>query len=429
MLFSDAVLFLRKSKVAQALNQILKPNEILLVFCGDPIQKPGGHDQTYDFLPHPDYYWLTGSRRAHGISAYSLDAGWIDFVRPITREEKIWEGGGSAIPGKDIKTFDAWIASQKGARLITIGQTHSHASLNNVSDIDRAVIQEIYNEVRRAKDAEEVALIRKLADMANFGYKKVKQIIRPGISERHIQLEYENEVLMAGAEKMPYGSIVGTGSRSAVLHAVPTSRIVKAGEHVLIDAGADVEDYCVDITRNFAADGDLSPRQKSIYNLVLAAQTKSISIMKPGVKWKDVHLASAQIMAQGLKDLGIIRTTAAEAVETGAISVFFPHGVGHMVGLKVRDVGGPPNPDPKKYGGARLRVDIELKENYLMTVEPGLYFIEALMNDEETRQKFNEQINWNEAQKWADFGGFRIEDDILLTNAGPVNLTEVVEKI
>lgn len=429
MLFSDAALSLRKSKVAQALNQILKPNEILLVFCGDPIQKPGGHDQNYDFLPHPDYYWLTGSRRPHGISAYTIDSGWLDFVLPITKEEKIWEGGGFAIPGKDIKTFDSWIASHKGARVITIGQTHSHAHLNNVSDIDRAVIQEIYNEVRRAKDAEEVALIRKLADMANFGYKKVKQIIRPGISERHIQLEYENEVLMAGAEKMPYGSIVGTGSRSAVLHAVPTSRIVKAGEHVLIDAGADIEDYCVDITRNFAADGDLSSRQRSIYNLVLAAQTKSISIMKPGVMWKDVHLASAKIMAQGLKDLGIIKTNADEAVETGAISVFFPHGVGHMVGLKVRDVGGPPNPDPKKYGGARLRVDIELKENYLMTVEPGLYFIEALMNDEETRQKFADQINWSEAQKWADFGGFRIEDDILVSNAGPMNLTDVVEKI
>jgi Xaa-Pro dipeptidase len=429
MLFSDAALSLRKSNVAHALNQILKPNEWLLVFCGDPIQKPGGHDQNYDFLPHPDYFWLTGSRRPHGICAYSKDSGWVDFVRPVTREEKIWEGGGNAMPGKNIKDFDGWIASLKGARLITIGQTHSHANLNNVSDIDRAVVQEIFNEVRRAKDAEEVALIRKLADMANFGYKKLKQIIRPGISERHIQLEYENEVLMAGAEKMPYGSIVGTGSRSAVLHAVPTSRIVKAGEHVLIDAGADVEDYCVDITRNFAADGDFTFRQRSIYNLVLAAQTKSINLMKPGVMWKDVHLASAMVMAEGLKDLGILKTSAQEAVETGAISVFFPHGVGHMVGLKVRDVGGPPNPDPKKYGGARLRVDIELKENYLMTVEPGLYFIEALLNDEETRKNFADQINWNEAQKWADFGGFRIEDDILVTSTGPVNLTEVVEKL
>lgn len=429
MIFSQAALSLRKSNVANALDLILKPNELVLIFCGDPIQKPGGHDQTYDFLPHPDYFWLTGSRRPHGISAYSKDIGWVDFVLPVTREEKIWEGGGMAIPGKDIKDFDGWISTHKTSRLILMGQTHSHAHLNNVSDVDRAIIQEIYSEVRRAKDAEEVALIRKLADFANFGYKKVKQIIRPGISERHIQLEYENEVLMAGAEKMPYGSIVGTGTRSAVLHAVPTHRIVKAGEHVLIDAGADIDDYCVDITRNFPADGEFTPRQRSIYDLVLNAQTKSIGLMKPGVQWKDVHLASAMVMAQGLKDLGILKTSASEAVETGAIGVFFPHGVGHMVGLKVRDVGGPPNPNPKKYAGARLRVDMELKENYLMTVEPGLYFIEALMNDEETRQNYADQINWNEAQKWADFGGFRIEDDILVTAGGPVNLTEVVEKL
>lgn len=429
MLFSDSALSQRKSRAAVALNQILKTNEMVLVFCGDPIQKPGGHDQTYDFLPHPDYFWLTGSRRPHGISAYSPNTGWVDFVLPITREEKIWEGGGTAMPGKDIKDFDGWISSHKGARLFILGQAHSHLHLKNVSEADLAIVQEIYSEVRRAKDSEEVALIRKLADFANFGYKKVKQIVRPGISERHIQLEYENEVLMAGAEKMPYGTIVGTGTNSAILHAVPTPRIVKAGEHVLIDAGADVQDYCVDITRNFAADGELSERQKSIYNLVLEAQTKSISLMRPGVQWRDIHLASAFVMAQGLKDLGILKVSASEAMDSGAVSVFFPHGVGHMVGLKVRDVGGPPNPNPKKYAGARLRIDMELKENYLMTVEPGLYFIEALMSDEETRRTYKDQINWDETAKWADFGGFRIEDDILVTSNGPVNLTDVVEKL
>ena len=428
MLFSDAALTHRQTRVANALKQILKPNEIVLVFCGDPIQQPGGHDQTYDFLPHPDYFWLTGSRRPHGISAFSLDSGWTHFVQPITREEIIWEGGGTVMAGKDLKDFDGWMAKNKNARCFLLGQSFSHARVGNVSETDRAILQEIYSEVRRAKDAEEVALIRKIADFANFGYKKVKQIVRPGISERHIQLEYENEVLMAGSQKMPYGTLVGAGTNSSILHATPTARIVKAGEHVLIDAGADVQDYCVDITRNFPADGEFSDRQKAIYNIVLAAQTKSIAMMRPGVQWKDVHLTSASIMAQGLVDLGILNVSAAEAVESGAISVFFPHGVGHMVGLKVRDVGGPPNPNPKKYGGARVRVDMELKENYLMTVEPGLYFIEALLNDEETRKTYGEKINWSEAAKWADFGGIRIEDDILVTNSGPMNLTEVVEK-
>lgn len=227
---------------------------------------------------------------------------------------------------------------------------------------------------------------------------------------------------------MPYGSIVGAGSNAAILHAVPTSRVVKSGDLILIDAGADVDDYCVDITRVFSADGKFSSEQNTIINLVKDAQRSSIELCRPGVEWRDVHLASAKVMAQGLKDMGILNISAEEAMSTGAISVFFPHGVGHMVGLRVRDVGGPPNPNPKKYAGARLRVDMKLQQGHLMTVEPGLYFIEALLNDAETRQTFGDQINWNEALKWREFGGVRIEDDILVTTKGPQNLTEVVEK-
>jgi Xaa-Pro aminopeptidase len=99
-----------------------------------------------------------------------------------------------------------------------------------------------------------------------------------------------------------------------------------------------------------------------------------------------------------------------------------------MVGLRVRDVGGPYNPNPKKYAGARLRVDMTLEENHLMTIEPGVYFIEALLRDAETRRTFGDQVNWTEAEKWLDFGGVRIEDDILVTSRGPDNLTAVVEK-
>lgn len=428
MIFTPSALAHRRSKVTTALDSVLKTNEVVLIYSGDPIQKPGGHDQTYPFLPHPDYFWLTGVRRPHGISAYSCAEGWVDFVLPISRDEKIWEGGGEDVRGVDLKNFDAWSAKKKDFHFFLLGQPGTGRALNKSPETEHAVLQEIYSEVRRAKDPEEVELIQKLASLANFGYKKLKHIIRPGISERQIQIEYESEVLMAGAEKLPYDTIVGTGTNSSVLHAIPTSRIVKAGEHVLIDAGADIEDYCVDITRNFPADGDFSERQKIIYGIVLKAQERSISLCRPGTQWRDVHLASAAVIAQGLVDLGIFKVSAEEAVASGAVSVFFPHGVGHMVGLKVRDVGGPPNPVPKKYAGARLRVDMPLKENYLMTVEPGLYFISALLNDEETRMNFAGHINFEEAEKWADFGGIRIEDDILITKEGPMNLTSVVEK-
>jgi Xaa-Pro aminopeptidase len=420
MIFSAAAINERKRRTAVALSTVLKDEDTVLVYSGTPIQKPGGHDQTYPFLPHPDYFWLTGSRRAYGVSAFTKTDGWTDYVLPVTREEKIWEGGADVIPGTDLGEFSSWLSKRNPSRVFNL--THEGESEEWYQ------IKETYNRERRRKDAEEADLVRKLAGIANAGYQKIKSSIRPGMSERQIQLDYEAAVLYAGSEKFPYDTIVGTGSNSAILHAIPTQRMVKESDHILIDAGADLHDYCVDITRIFPANGKRSERLKTIYDLVLKAQTESIKMCVPGTSWKDVHLKSAKVMAQGLVDLGILKVSADEAVANNAISVFFPHGVGHMVGLRVRDVGGPYSPNPKKYAGARLRVDMTLEENHLMTVEPGLYFIEALLHDAETRRNFGDQVNWQEAEKWLDFGGVRIEDDILVTSRGPDNLTSVVEK-
>lgn len=426
MLFEKSLIDQRKSRAAKALDQIIAHDDVVLVHAGHPIQRPGGFDQTYNYLPHPDYFWLTSFRRVGGISAYSKSEGWVDFVSPVTRDEKIWEGGGIDLPGKDLATFDQWLSSKKFKKTFHLGQ---HAeSVSRDPSLGSLDLLEAYNEARRYKDQGEVELVKKLAGIANEGYKKLKTYIRPGVSERDIQIAYETEVQRAGSERLPYDTIVGAGTNSAVLHAIPTSRIVKENDIVLIDAGADIQDYCVDVTRVYSATGTLDQRQKTIFDIVLRAQTSSINLCKPGIEWSEVHLASAREIAKGLKDLGIMKCSVDEALESSAVSVFFPHGVGHMVGLRVRDVGGKYNPNPKKYAGARLRVDIPLKENYIMTVEPGLYFISALLNDEETKATYKNQINFAEAEKWSDFGGVRLEDDILVKSTGYENLTSVIEK-
>lgn len=425
MLFDSKTLQERKNRASKALDQVLNDHEVVVVHAGTPVQKPGGHDQTYTFLPHPDYLWLTGIRRPAGIAAYSKQDGWVDFVQPVTRDEKIWEGGGESYPGKDIADFSNWLSSKKFSRTFDLGQ-HSNSFWNDPSQ-DTSGILEAYSEVRRVKDAAEITLVKKIAAMAAQGYAKLPSFIRPGVSERDIQIEYETAVLKAGSEKFPYDTIVGTGTNAAVLHAIPTSRVVKDGEMVLIDAGADVGDYCVDVTRVYSS-GTFSSQQKALYDLVLKAQTESIKLCRPGTEWKDVHLMSARVIAQGLKDLNVLNCSAEDAINNGAIAVFFPHGVGHMVGLRVRDVGGKYNPNPKKYAGARLRVDIPLKEGYLMTVEPGCYFINALLSDKETRATFSSEINWAETDKWMNVGGVRLEDDIHVTSGGPENLTHIIPK-
>lgn len=420
-IFSKEALAKRKYNTAKALNDIISDNDIVVVKAGDPIQVPGGHDQTYQFRPHPDYYWLTGNRREAGISAYSKKDGWVDFVKPISRSERIWEGIEEEISGKNINEFDSF---SRGKNIIELAQG---------SKIEHNIeVQEAFNKIRRVKDQEEVALIKRAAGIANVGYKRVEELIREnkvvGLSERELQLEYEYAVLKAGSNKLPYETIVGSGTRSAILHATPTQKIIKSDDLILIDAGADVYEYCVDVTRVYSAQNQFTTQQKELYKLVQKAQAASIEKCVKNTIWADVHLASAQVFAQGLIDFNLIKCTASDAIESSLIAIFFPHGVGHMVGLKVRDVGGPVGIIPKDIAGIKLRSEITLDHGHIMTVEPGLYFIEALLKDNDTKEKYKDLINWGELEKWIPIGGIRLEDDILVTSDGPENLTKDIVK-
>lgn len=417
----------RRARLARAFEQDLPAGAVALFFAGQPIQKPGGLDQMYPFIPHPEFLWLTGSRRAGGVVAYAHDLGWIDFVEPVSDAEKLWEGTTEQVEGQDVAGLETWLRNRKFSAVFALGQAPAKDAWSKDERLQLRV-QKSVNAVRRVKDAAEAALVRRCADAANAGYRRLREVLRPGLSERELQLEYETAVLRAGSEKFPYDTIVGAGTNAAILHAIPTERKVGNGELVLVDAGADIGDYCVDITRVFCAGGKWSTQQAALYDLVLKAQLAGIAKCRPGTPWPEVHLTCATIMAEGLRELGILKGAALDALERGAISVFFPHGVGHMVGLRVRDVGEDPDRAPTYVGGSRLRVGLTLQEGHLMTVEPGLYFVKALVESAEIRAKYDDVIDWNEVEKWKNLGGVRIEDDILVTAGAPDNLTAVVSK-
>lgn len=397
---------------------MIHDNEALVVFSGLPIKKPGGLDQSYDFIPHPTYYWLTGSRRAQQAVLFSKKTGWVHFFSPATSQEKIWEGAADEV-----------LLTPNNLEFKTLNDFLKKENLAPATSDREFILRNCVDQVRRSKDPEEIDLIERLAKMAQAGYQKVTQIIRPGISEREIQLEYEMAVFQAGADSMPYGSIVGSGTNSAILHAVPTQRKVLENEIILIDAGAALNDYCVDITRIFASSGKMSTQQKELYDLVYKSQTECIQMCKTGVAWNQVHEKAARIIAQGLIDWKIFNGSVDSCLDSEAISLFFPHGVGHLVGLRVRDTGHEENKNPRTYFGARLRVDLTLEENMLITVEPGCYFIKELLHSSANQEKFKTSINFNEANKWLPVGGVRIEDDILITSSKPRNLTDVVPKL
>jgi len=427
--FEKSVTEARKLRSSKLLEGVLESGDLVLIYAGESIQKPGGLDQTYHFLCHPDYYWLSALQRPSGLMAYSKDEGWIHFVKASTKEELVWDGLAFYYEARDVSEIPAYLQKKNAKRVTVLGQpTREQASQDNSDTGFHDQVQEAINRARRVKDTAEIALIQKTFHAAHAGFKHLKKIIRPGLSEKHLQLEYEHIARSEGAERFPYETLIGSGTQSAILHAIPSTKILKEGELVVVDAGADISDYCVDITRAFAVNGSFNERQKAIYDLVLKSQLAAIEMCRPHVEWSAVHIATARVLSEGLKDLGIFKSSVDSILESGAISVFFPHGVGHMVGLRVRDVGGRPNITPKQYCGVRIRVDLPLEENFLMTVEPGLYFIAGLMNDSELRAKYSDHVNWVEADKWKDFGGIRIEDNILITAKGPQNLTSALEK-
>lgn len=430
-LFSTECLQRRQARVAKALDSLLKDSDLLLTFCGEPVTKPGGLDQTYLFLPHPEYFWLTGHRRPGGVMAYSKRDGWIEFQRPISRDERVWEGAEDRELSTESRSLEKLSELQKKyQRVFVTGQASSKDhSLSQGSDPEALYeIQSALDRTRRIKDEEEVKLIQEIAQMAHRGYQRVLQVIRPGISEREIQIEFEAEIQRAGAHKTPYDTIVGAGTNAAILHAIPTNRILEKDDLVLMDAGADIFDYCVDITRVFSASGRFTTQQQQIYDLVKEAQSQAIQECQIAKPWPQVHERAARVIAEGLRQLKILKGSVDSALETGAISMFFPHGVGHLVGLRVRDTGQEENRNPKTYFGVRIRIDLELEANHLVTVEPGCYFIKALLEDADSRRKYDSEINWSEVDRWKDFGGVRIEDDILITASGPQNLTQMITK-
>ncbi len=400
--------------------------EVVLVAAGDPIPLPGGADQTYPYRPHNEYLYLADRSRPGSVLAYDPDDGWIDFVPEITQDERVWEGGG-VDEGVAASRLPDWFAARRGRSLAVLG-----SPLPGIEDDPalRERLREQLMAVRRPKDEEELSRMRRAAAATAAGHTALPSIIRPGMTERDVRIELEAAFQRGGADRVGYGTIVGSGPNAAVLHFEPSQRRIAAGEVVLVDAGSDVGGYVCDVTRTYPAGGPFTAAHRDVYQVVLAAQVRAVDGCRAGVEFRELHLGCARDMAQGLADLGLLRCGADEAVETGAIALFFPHGLGHLVGLGVRDASGylPGRQRSSDPVLRFLRVDMPLEPGFVTTIEPGLYVIPALLDDAELRRRHAHRVDWDRVDGMRDFGGVRIEDNVLVTEGEPEVLTAAMPK-
>lgn len=424
-----ADLLARRRRAAEALRQL---DAVVLVGAGLPIGLPGGQDQTYDFLPHPDYRWLSGRDMPDGIMAWDSrdgDAGWVDFVPEVSELERVWEGrqpvhDPHATPRGE---FDAWLARRSGRSILALGVPPAGVAFDEPRS--RQASERLLH-ARRPKDASEIALVEAAIRATAKAYERLREVIRPGVTEREVGLELEHAAFRHGIERMGYGTIVGSGPNAAVLHFAPSSRVIEAKDLVLVDAGGAIGGYTADVTRTYAASGRLEGVRGDLHAAVLDTERRAVARCRPGTTWREVHTGAALDLASALVTMGVLRGNPQSLVEREAIALFFPHGIGHMVGLGVRDAGGrlPGAAVGPTCCGVTLRVDLPLEAGYLMTVEPGLYFIAALLEDRARRERFADCVDWSTVDRLlADgVGGVRLEDNVLVTSGGPRNLTGAI---
>ncbi|MDL2251829.1 aminopeptidase P family protein [Odoribacter sp. OttesenSCG-928-J03] len=297
-----------------------------------------------------------------------------------------------------------------------------HSLLKNYASM------ELIHAVIALRSVKEACEIDEITKACNIGYEMHVAAMKnchSGVKEQYIAGIVEG---IAAS----YGSMVSfpviLSQNGETLHNHDHSKILTHGRLMLTDAGAENNmTYCSDFTRTVPVDGKFDPRQKDIYNIVLACNQKAIEISRPGITYLSVHLECCKILAEGLKNLGLMKGDVSKAVEAGAHALFMPHGLGHMMGLDVHDmedlgqiyVGYDAHTRPSsQFGTASLRMGRELQAGFVVTDEPGCYFIPALIDQWKQQGLHKEFLNYEKIETFKDFGGIRIEDDVLITDKG-----------
>jgi Xaa-Pro aminopeptidase len=299
---------------------------------------------------------------------------------------------------------------------IEIDQLKENASM----ELMMAVIN-----LRSLKSAEEVAEIEKGIETAYEMFTKGMKLVKPGKYEYEVAGAMEG-IALAKNGVLSFPTILSV--RGEILHGHAHGNLMNEGDMLVMDSGFETPDhYATDHTRTVPVKGKFTQKQKEIYQIVLDSQMAAIDAIKPGVKYQDVHLLSCKVIAEGLKKLGLMKGDTDEAVKQGAHALFFPHGLGHMMGLDVHDmedigqiyVGYDAEVRPiDQFGTAYLRLGRRLQPGFVLTVEPGIYFIPELYTLWKSENKFTEFINYDKVAEYLGFGGIRIEDDVLVTETG-----------
>jgi len=417
------------------------PDGLILLSGGVNVVR--NRDVHFPFRQTSNFLWLTGVEEAGCWMVLDPARGRDTlFVPRVDAHFRVWEG---EVPGpaqsrrlfgvgsvryvdelkselpKALRGYRRIYADERGVR--------EQADALKGHEVATADLEDALEELRAVKDSMEIALLEEANRISGIAHRAAMAGVRADRFEYEVQARFDSECLRHGLRHQGYPSIVAAGRNAAVLHYRRNASALRRGDLLLIDAGGELKGYTADISRTLPISGRFSGRGRDVYAIVLEVQKSCIARARPGILSAELHLHSMRLIAQGLKDLRILHGDTENLVLSGAVRLFYPHGIGHMLGLDVHDgTGGKkrvlPNPT-----GVPVRFVARLEPGFVITVEPGLYFNEALLSDPENRRKHRGQVNFERAESFLPIGGVRIEDDILIREAGALNLTDVPKEI
>ncbi len=390
------------------------------------------NDVEFVYRQDSDFYYLTGFAEAESVAVFAPghpEGEFVMFVLPRDKERETWTGRRAGVEGAmldygadkayTIEEFERVIPrfldkadrlhyplginekmNEKVLRMVR----HTQAMRPRTGSGASAILdpRELIHESRLLKEPEELDLMRRAAAISAQAHQRAMREARGGMMEWEVEALIDFTFRKNGAAGPSYPSIVASACNAAVLHYITNDREMKTGDLLLIDAGCEYQFYASDVTRTFPVGAKFSPLQKSLYEIVLAAQMKAIEIIKPGVRFDDPHDAALLILVDGMRDLGLLKGSAEEIISSGSYRKYYMHRTSHWLGMDVHDVG-------VYRQGALSRA---LEPGMVLTVEPGIYIAP---DDEDAPESFRGI-------------GIRIEDDVLVTAEGHEVITHATPK-
>ena len=390
------------------------------------------NDTHYRFRQDSDFYYVTGFEEPESIAIVrpAQDPRYTLFVRPRDPEREIWDGRRAGVEGakSEFGANESFPIAEFDERLQDIldGAEKLYYRLGVNRDLDETIINQIarmravnrkpihppqtivdpatiIHEMRVLKSSDEIELMQVAADIAAEAHCEAMKASRPGMQEYEVEALIEKVFRQRGAAGPAYTSIVGAGANATVLHYINNDGQLHDGDLLLVDAGAEYKGYASDITRTFPINGRFTKPQREIYDLVLKAQMACVEMVRPGTTHDQLKQHSIEVLTEGMVELGLLAGKPEELIKEKKYERFYMHGLGHMLGIDVHDVG-------RYYYGKESRA---LEPGVVMTVEPGIYI------SPDTKDIPSQYLGI----------GVRIEDDVLCTENGPRVLTNKVPKV